>query len=529
MPAADHPPNSFRPVYPWVGGGYPRYVGNDRGANNYNQHQGQNLSTSIGKIPQVNHTYAYFDGAFGLMNEHGLGMAESTCTSRVTGALPRPQGKALFYTDELGRIALERTKTARDAILLMGKLAYDEGFYGEDNVEGTGESFIVVDNIETWVFHVLPSDANGSSAVWAAQRVPNGHVTVVPNIFIIREMDLSDTKNYLASPNLHSLAKTNGWWNGTAPFDFTKAYSGGEYNHRYYSGRRWWGAMKLLVPSATFPPTYKNLRDDAPYPFSVPVPSASASTINAQHVQSVMRSFYENTTFDMTVGLASGPFGNPNRYDGELARPGQPGIAGSWERSISIYRTDYSHVIEIDPALPSNVGATLWFGPVMAATTCYVPFLAGQDTIPESYGQGHKGGLVDRSSAMWAFRYVQQLVNIRWDRMMTDVREMQHVLEHRGVQHVQVKASQLPADQRNGTRLAALSNAHASFVTQTWWMLADVLMAKYSDGNVYRGNSEYGPGAANPAGYPVWWLKAVGYPNGPPPPLNGVVMESGRN
>ena len=180
-----------------MGGGYPRYVGNDRGANNYNQHQGQNLSTSIGKIPQVNHTYAYFDGAFGLMNEHGLGMAESTCTSRVTGALPRPQGKALFYTDELGRIALERTKTARDAILLMGKLAYDEGFYGEDNVEGTGESFIVVDNIETWVFHVLPSDANGSSAVWAAQRVPNGHVTVVPNIFIIREMDLSDTKNYL--------------------------------------------------------------------------------------------------------------------------------------------------------------------------------------------------------------------------------------------------------------------------------------------------------------------------------------------
>ena len=78
--------------------------------------------------------------------------------------------------------------------------------------------------------------------------------------------------------------------------------------------------MKLLVPMAEFPANYTNLRDDAPYPFSVPVGSGQRADVET--VMGVMRSFYENTTFDLTTGLAGGAFGNPNRYDGELERPG---------------------------------------------------------------------------------------------------------------------------------------------------------------------------------------------------------------
>ena len=537
VPATNHSLNSTRPVYAWTGGSYPRYVGSDRGSKNYMQEPGQKVSVPIGKIPQVPHTYAYFDGAFGLMNEHGLGLAESTCTSRVHGALPRPQGGALWYTDELSRMALERTTNARDAIQLMGMLAYNDGFYGEDNVEGTGESFIVVDKIEVWVFHVSPSDAQGTSAVWAAQRVPDGHVTVVPNIFVIRTMNLSDVDNYMGSPNIHDVALKNGWWDNTTEFDFTKAYSGGEYNHRYYSGRRWWGAMKLLVPEADFNDTYDNLRDDAPYPFSLSIKGSGSKRknggtgkkINVTDVQNVMRDFYEGTKYDMTLGLAAGSFGNPNRYDGELERPGQPGIKGAWERSISIYRTDYSHVIEIHPTLPPSIGATLWFGPVMAATTCYVPLLAGQETLLASYSRGHKGGPVNRESAMWSFRYVQQLANIRWDRMMVDITELQQMMHDKGVEDVQNMASKLPLSKRNGTTLAYIANGHAADVVKGWWALADFLMSKYADGNMYTDSTKYGPGHSKPAGYPIWWLKAVGYSNGPPPPLSDILMKSGRN
>jgi dipeptidase len=430
-------------------------------------------------------------------------------------------------------VALERTKTARDAIALMGKLAVEGGFYGEDNVEGTGESFIVVDKTEVWVFHVLASDAQGSSAVWAAARVPDGHVTVVPNIFVIRGMDLSDTDNYLASVNIYDVAKTNGWWDGNKEtFDFTKVYSAGEYNHRYYSGRRWWGAMKIMAPNLVFPSNYTNLRDDAPYPFSVALDSPTMnSSSNKQppnklavaDVARVMRSFYEGTPFDLTVGLAAGAFGDPNRYDGEIERPGQPGVQGAWERSIAIYRTDYSHILEIDPTLPADTGALMWFAPVGAHTSCYVPFFAGQDTLLPSYGVGHKGGLVDRQhSAMWAFRYVQQVATIRYSRMIADINELQDAMFQRAVTMQQQAAQSLHG---NASGLAAVANAHAALVVKSWWALADHLVYKYADGNIYTDASDKTSGKSTPAGYPTWWLTAVGYPSGPPPPVSGVFVE----
>ena len=267
-----------------------------------------------------------------------------------------------------------------------------------------------MDKQELWVFHVLSSDSVGSSAVWAAQRVPDGHVTVVPNIFVIREIDVTDTENYLASANIFDIAKKNGWWDGKETFDFTKVYSGGEYNHRYYSGRRWWGAMKLMVPDLEFPSNYTNLRDDAPYPFSV---RFLAKTRRAtEPCQTVMVS-------DVFVSRPS--IGHPldltkdlllvhlviESYDGEIEQPGQPGVKGSWERSRAIYRTDYSHILEIDQ---SSTDRALPCGLLQSvAHKLLCAFLCGPDSLQVVWHRA-QGGVVDRqNSAMWAFRYVQQI------------------------------------------------------------------------------------------------------------------------
>ena len=68
----------------------------------------------------------------------------------------------------------------------------------------------------------------------------NNSVTgaVVPNVFVIREIDFNDSENFLYSPNIKEIALKNKWWEENTPFDFTKIYSGGEYHHQYYSGRR---------------------------------------------------------------------------------------------------------------------------------------------------------------------------------------------------------------------------------------------------------------------------------------------------
>ena len=78
IPARTHAANSVRPVYPSPEV-YPRYVGYDRGTF-YHPLQGQNLSQPLGYIPEVQYTFSYLQGTYGIMNEYGVGIAESTCS-----------------------------------------------------------------------------------------------------------------------------------------------------------------------------------------------------------------------------------------------------------------------------------------------------------------------------------------------------------------------------------------------------------------------------------------------------------------
>ena len=45
-----------------------------------------------------------------------------------------------------------------------------------------GEALTVVDTLEAWVFHIIP-DPTGTSAVWVAQRVPDGKLDYVGVFF----------------------------------------------------------------------------------------------------------------------------------------------------------------------------------------------------------------------------------------------------------------------------------------------------------------------------------------------------------
>ncbi|CAK0801179.1 unnamed protein product, partial [Prorocentrum cordatum] len=199
-----------------------------------------------GFIDEVEHTYGYQSGSYAVLNDQGLAIGESTCGavfgtcgkgSSVACEPGRQVGVALMSIDTLSYLAAERCASAREAVQLMGDLAVEHGFYGPpDSFEGSGESLIVGDPEEAWAFQIL-SDPTGTSAIWAAQRVPDAHVTVVANMYTIRVVDANDTSNFMLSPNLFDAARERGWWRDGEPFDFTKMYSGGEYAHKYYSGR----------------------------------------------------------------------------------------------------------------------------------------------------------------------------------------------------------------------------------------------------------------------------------------------------
>lgn len=151
---------------------------------------------------QVNHTFSYFEATYGIMNEFQVGIAESTCSGMYVSRSVGLGGKALLSIDQLSQIAMERAKTSREAVQIMGELSEKYGFYGEsESFEGGSESLIVTDPDEAFVFHIL-ADPTGSSSIWVAARVPDDSVAVVANMFSVREVDLSDTVNFLGRQDM---------------------------------------------------------------------------------------------------------------------------------------------------------------------------------------------------------------------------------------------------------------------------------------------------------------------------------------
>ncbi len=227
-------------------------------------------SQPIGEVAGADSaTHGYLEAASGIINDCGVMFAECTC-SALFGTQPVDLGGgALLNYMELTRIALERCATAREAIDLMGSLAEAHGFFGNtpsDDESGSGENLAVADKDEAWLFHILPDDS-GRSAIWGAQRVPDGHVTACANMFTIREMDLDDPDNFRYSSSALEVATRLGLWSPGTPFDFAFLYSHGESCK--YSGHRLWRALSLFAPSLELSPDYDDLLLEPAYPFSV--------------------------------------------------------------------------------------------------------------------------------------------------------------------------------------------------------------------------------------------------------------------
>eukprot|EP00565_Helicotheca_tamesis_P002606 CAMPEP_0185726802 /NCGR_PEP_ID=MMETSP1171-20130828/2673_1 /TAXON_ID=374046 /ORGANISM="Helicotheca tamensis, Strain CCMP826" /LENGTH=615 /DNA_ID=CAMNT_0028395223 /DNA_START=115 /DNA_END=1962 /DNA_ORIENTATION=- len=529
VPAADYAPNSQRPIY-FSPEEYPRYVGTERNVPEYFPKEGQKSFEPIGYIPQVSHTYAYLEQTYGAINEKQVAIGESTC-SGVFGAVPlgHPDGTALLSIDELSKIAMERASTARSAVEIMGALAEEYGFYGAGSFEGTAESLGVTDTNEAYIFHILP-DPTGKSAIWTAQRVPDHHFAVLANIFVIREVDPSDTDNFLMSKSVHDVAMDKGWWdpNDGKLLDFTGIYSDGESSHKFYNGRRMWRSYDLVAPSLSLPYDYEDLKIYSPYPVSLePEYKLSVYNLTTMH-----RDTYQGTQFDLGAegNMAGGPFGNPDRNHESM---NEKEVGGNWERSIGLYRTSDSYVCRSsDDDASTALGGFIFFGPASALGTVYTPFFVNMEDIPTTFRSAHHSQF-DRTSMFWAAVYVHNISNLKRSYAIKDVTDLQDRLEGKSMDLVKdvknsfvnyemlkkatSKATNLRTDDATSYKIylkmaqdAFLQNA--AECTTSLWSLSDKILFKYASGYVNE------PAHMSVSvGYPKWWLEAVGFKDGPPP------------
>ncbi len=507
VPAADHPEGTKRPIL-------------------FDPDSGSDGEGTIDKtdpavvsyIDEVPHTYGYLTGSYGIMNEHQLLCSECTDFAKIE---PNYEpGRRIFYSSELSNIALERCTQAREAVELVGNLIDQYGVYG------TGETLLFADPNEAWVLEMCGSDTEDCVGLWVAKKVPDGNVFVASNIFRIRGVPELLPHGMLCSKNLHKVAKEKGWWDGKSTLDWLTATSTGEYSHPYYSLARIWSIYNRLAPSQNFSPYVQNSWWDK-YPFSIK-PDEKLTTRDAFQI---FRDHYEGTVFDLTTGLAAGPYGNPYRDDGpfdahDLLHPGEI-KPGSWPRPISVFNCTYSYVAQARSYLhppaegevcPPAVGGVCWLGFAQPSETCYMPIYAGAKSVPVEFNCGNRNDFT-RSSGWWAFNFVTNWATLRYCQMIEDIRAEQHRIEDEELSRQAV--IEKTAEHLYKTKgleaccsfLTQYCSRNALSVISDWWRLSDRLIIKYCNGQVNEVIN--GEVESTRKGYPAEWLGKVGYQYGP--------------
>jgi dipeptidase len=486
VPAADHKPTEKRKLYhidqirtwpPAEGGKWAMVLKDPTGI----------------EIPQVAHTYGYHHAVFGYMNDQQLAIAESTIGNvrKLANPTPTPATNITMLT----LLAMERCRTAREAIRLMGSLAEEYGYGYHDG----GEMLAVSDPAEIWIFEIMPvgplwtPKSGKPGAVWAAQRVPDDHVAVCPNESRIGEIDLGNPEYFLASAHAESFAVEAGLYDPRSgkPFNWKRAYSPAEGSAASSEGRRsrMWRFFDLVAPSKKFKAETPNMD----FPFSVK-PDAKLSP---KDVMALTRDKSEGTVYDPVRGLRGGPFRNPNYYRGT--------------RLISVPNVEYTTLTQCRSWLPDPIGGIVWVALGAQDTSCYVPFYGGATDIPKSFSTGDHF-VLDRGSARWAFDYVDFHVQVAYNAAIEDVESARKEWEDGALGRI-AEIDRLAGDLYKRSPKEAVkyvtgfSLNNATNVVAAWWKLGDDIWIKYNHLGLY--DAEKRRSGRIPTANPDWWNKAV--------------------
>jgi len=398
----------------------------------------------IGYIPQVEKTYAYFHTGYSHMNEHQLAIGESTMSQKEELEVDRNTGKQIMTIEQVMVFALQRCKTAREAIRLITSLLEKYGFLPSCGPES--EALCIADPQEAWVLEVFSvgsgwtPESGELGALWAAQRVPDDHVTIVPNWSIIKEIDLGKPDEFMASENYRQVAIDHGWYDPESgkPFVWQEVYS--PIPREWAVSRFWlfystvapnfreWPKKELSNPYKGYDAYHQYLEAISIYPFSV----KPERKLSVQDVIAFQRSVFEGTIYDMTAdfdwyvpdgkgGMRKSPLATPfpTRDMREL-------LDITYRRMVS--RGGYGMVAQCRSWLPDPIGGVYWFYLDNQYVSTYVPIYAGVAEISPLYST-YDPDTFSETSARWAIDFVDNLLYLKWQEAIKDVCAVRDSLE----------------------------------------------------------------------------------------------------
>jgi dipeptidase len=430
----------------------------------------------IGEIPQVRHTYKYINTGYPCMNEHQLAIGEST----MGGRDELKSEKGLIDCYQLVHLMMQRTKTAREAIELA-RILLDE--YGWNDY---GECLTIADTKEIWMMEIFGPGEGKIGAVWAAQRVPDDHISTNANASRITNINLQNADYFRASENVYDVAKVNGWWNEDEVFQFCYAYDP-DGRKSLSSRRREWRVLSLAAPSLKLDPNTEN------YPFSV----KPDEKISKWKMVEMFRDYYQDTPYDMRKTITwtneegkteISPLANPFMPYDELKTLR---INGGWnelgERTIARWYTMYATITQSRDWLPNEVGGVVWFAWDNVATSIYVPIYSSIEKVPDSYKFPGRINGFSHESAWWAFNRLSGITAQRWGDMSKDVHKVWDEWQKelfRNQELVETNYLNLVKEKNKSAgskMLTEYSNEWSNRVVKKAWQLGDFLWTKYDE------------------------------------------------
>jgi len=455
----------------------------------------------LGKIKQAPVTY----NVVGNTNEHQVGIGETTYGGRP---VLHHQDDAIVDYGSLIYIALQRSKTAREAIKVMTSLVAEYGYYSE------GETFSIIDKNEAWILEMIGKGQGEKGAVWVARRIPDGYVSGHANQARITTFPLADGKKSITFKDIDKIfnkevecvyaddvitfARDKGWYDDKdKKFSFSDTYAPVDFGAARFCEIRVWSMFNKVADGMDKYWDYAKgdvkKKKNGYATNRMPLWVKPNHKITLHEMMNFMRDHLEGTELDMSKDVGAGPYHLPYRW-----RPltwKVDGVEYCNERATATQQTGFSFVVQSRNWLPDAIGGIIWWGVDDASGTVYMPMYGSITQIPENFAVGN-GSMMEWSetSGFWIFNQLENFAYTRWDVIHPEIESVQQKMEQDFIDFtpaVDNGAKELYAQNPDKAvaYLTNYSNYAGEYTFKTWKKLYHHLFMKYMDGNIKTPNS----------------------------------------
>ena len=443
-----------------------------------------------GQIPQIAHTYT----VVGNMNENQVTIGETTWGGReeLWDTVGVDYGSLIY-------IALERSKTAREAIEWFITLVNEYGYASE------GESFSFGDPNEVWIMDLIGKGPGKKGANWVAVRIPDNAISGHANQARITTLPVNEkhklTKeekrlqkklncvckgDWMWDKDLIAFAREKGFFTGAdKDFSFQAAYNPFDFSGLYACEARVWSFFRHFsdemdpyldyVTGKTFRETGGQYEGK-----HMPLWIIPNKKVSAQDIKECMRDEYKGTPLDITQGTDAGPWNSKLRFGGLGFK--LDSVQYWYERPIATQQTAWSFVGQMRSWSKYGI---FWFGVDDAACSCYAPMYSCLNHVPECFAEGNGDSYTfSPTSAWWTFNLVANWAYTKYSRMYPHIREMQQIWDDKfNTQIAGVDAEAAAMSEEDAKHfLTSYSCSQAENLVADWQRLYLYLVTKFIDG-----------------------------------------------